>query len=460
MRFTAVLLLLGGLLATAGCTAYSTPSPAVPWTTGFWFWNGSSLDPNDPEEVLDVLFVQAGTIEKSSWSQSSPAPGNPEPRWSLYGSAPSPLPPAKEYWLVYRSDSGSIPSLPIASQIASNWRRLAAGARKANRDIVGIQLDIDSPTASLSTYAEFLRELRTQLPRDTRISITALLDWFRPGTAMNQVAKQVDEFVPQFYDVGDPSSQEPAVAAKIDAKRWGPVFNRLGKPFRIGISTFGRGRMIRRSSSASEDERVQPLYGDLQPLAFAMNPGFQLRVSHNDAGETVLTYQASRQTKLSYDTFRAGDRVQFILSTPETIRAAVASARQMGGAVAGVLFFRWPGAHEVLSTQPVEVLGAARGDTSAQRANRVHTISGECAAVECVDVYLESAHPLSPQPVKYRVTAATPLEYFLSDQSAPVRMVGDSCLEVTLPAYCQRGRLYLGRAVSSHPVEFQVEEEP
>ena len=48
--------------------------------------------------------------------------------------------------------------------------------------------------------------------------------------------------------------------------------------------------------------------------------------------------------------------------------------------------------------QPDEVLDAAGLDAAGtSRQDRVHVVAGDCAAVECVDIYLESAGPLSPR---------------------------------------------------------------
>lgn len=111
--------------------------------------------------------------------------------------------------------------------------------------------------------------------------------------------------------------------------------------------------------------------------------------------------------------------------------------------------------------QPDEVLdaaGVAAAGTSRQ--NRVHVVAGDCVAVECVDIYLESAGPLSPRVARYRIHSSTPLEYFLPEKNLPVHLAGASDVEVSLPPYCGRGRLYLGRAVSLHRAEFMVEVQP
>jgi len=110
--------------------------------------------------------------------------------------------------------------------------------------------------------------------------------------------------------------------------------------------------------------------------------------------------------------------------------------------------------------QPDEVLDAADVHAPGRhKENRVAVMSGDCAAVSCADVYLESAGPLSPQPVRYRIRTSTPLEYFLPEKNVPVHLAGASNLELSIPAYCGRGRLYIGRAVSLQPADFTVEAE-
>ncbi len=127
----------------------------------------------------------------------------------------------------------------------ANWLR-----QQTLEHVIGVQLDVDSPTGQLAAYADFLREVRKGLPKDTQLSITALLDWFRAGTAIDRVIGQVDEFVPQFYDLS--MGRERAVAAKIDANVWGPRFSRFGKRYKIGVSSFGRALEGRRGRPSND----------------------------------------------------------------------------------------------------------------------------------------------------------------------------------------------------------------
>lgn len=389
------------------------------------------------------------------------AKANPTERWFAYGTLPRELPPARDNWLVYRYERQGVPDIQVAPAVAAEITRLQADARERHLNVVGVQLDIDSPTSALPRYADFIRDVRKGLPKGMQVSITALLDWFRNGTAIGNVIAQVDEFVPQFYDVGDPAAEgEAAIAARIDAARWGPVFNRFRKRFRIGISSFGRARLVPHEPPAQSPYRRLVFYGDLRPLDVAANAAFQLQTSRNAADETVLSYRATRKVRVGYERLDAGDIVQLIVSTPAAIRAAVQSARQIKGYLAGVVFFRWPSSREDWAMQPDEVLDAAGvGALGRRKENRVQEIAGDCAAVYCVDVYLDSVSPLSPRPVRYRIRASTPLEYFLPERNVPVHLAGTSELEISLPPYCGRGHLYIGRAVSLQQAEFTVEEE-
>lgn len=450
-------------LALSGCTGRLQSEPqAAKWTYGFWFWQGSSPSAVVSKEPVDVLYVHAGTIE--AYKPYVPAGAkDPGEIWRANGKWPDRVPAALEYWLVFRFERQSVPELIAAPVLALQISQLVADLQRRRIQVTGVQLDIDSPTVWLKSYANLLREFRKGLPKNCEISITALLDWFRDDTDIGDVIQQVDEFVPQFYDVAQYPSEDGvgAVAAKIDASRWGPVFNRFGKRFRIGISTFGRARLLATQGSGRKPYFLSPQFSDLTPLDIATHPAFQLAQERRETKELVLNYRATRETKIEYRDYQPGDTIQFTLATPESIQIAVGEAKRMGGHAAGVIFFRWPAANEQLAMNPDDVLRAAGVAVSESRANETILLSdGGCAAVNCVDVFLDIARPNSPSAVKYRVRSSAPLDYFLPEQNIPVRMVAPSELEVSLPPYGARGRLYLGRAVSAGPAKFTVEDEP
>ncbi len=191
-------------------------------------------------------------------------------------------------------------------------------------------------------------------------------------------------------------------------------------------------------------------FSDLKLLDIATHPAFLLAQERRETKELVLNYRATREAKIGYRNFQPGETMQFIFATPESIQTAVAEAKRMGGHLAGVVFFRWPAPNEQLAMNPDDVLLAAGGAVSEGRAKQTVLVNdGGCAAVKCVDLFLDIAHAISPNVVKYRVRSSTPLEYFLPEHNMPVRMVAPADLEVSLPPYTARGRLYLGRAVSA-----------
>lgn len=442
------------LLLLAGCQGVPTVRPHAPetWTAGFWFWQGSSGGVQASGPPIDVLFCQVGRITRSTY---------PAVHWDAYAELPTELPPARSYWLVFRFDERGIPSPSVAATLADQVSKALAAAEDREVPVAGIQLDIDSPTGQLSEYAKFLREVRRKLPPGVQLSITALLDWFRPGTAIRDVLAQVDEYVPQFYDLGNAlgvtsRSEENPIASPIDSAKWAPVFEKLEKRFRIGISTFGRTRLVPNGGPAASGSY---LIGDLKPLDVGTDPAFSLTVSRTSAQEVQLNYRANRDTRLGYSRLSEGDTIQFVLATPDSIRESVSAAKRFGSYCAGVLFFRWPSERETLAAPPDEVLSSAGLRPAQATGARLFVSDGSCAAVYCVDLYLRMNSPLSPDAQRYAIRSSSELEYFLPYERVPIRLAGSALLALQLPPYGGRTQLYLGRAVTKAHAEYRLQEE-
>lgn len=438
--------LLFVLCLLEGCRSTSPPPPPLPFTTGFWFWRGSASDQPHPVPTLDVLYIHAGNIQLQTNQGAQ--------RWSTWGELPKALPPARQYWLVFRFDRHGVPDLKSVPLLLDSVHRLAKQARQRHLPLVGLQLDIDSPTGALPRYAAYLHAVKQGLSPSLELSITALLDWFRPGTAINKVIDAVDEFVPQFYDLQGPreSVSNPAIAAPLFAARWAPVFSGFEKRFRIGISTFGRSRTL----SDPQTKRVI-YFHDAKPLDFGINPHFTLETSRTPAGELLLRYRASRLTKISFHQFESGEGVEFVLSTPESVRDAVAQARLFGPYCAGVLFFRWPSSGETLAAAPADVLAAAGVIPIVSLPPELLTRDGGCAAVQCTDLILLPGNRLSPYPADYRIRSTATLDYVLPEAGIPLRLTGPLELTLRLPAYTARGQLLLGRVISGPSTRFTLE---
>ncbi len=438
--------LLAALFLLAGCAPTPAPPPTA-FTTGFWFWSGSAARQPRPVPPLDTLYFHAGNISISRYQRP--------PDWSVLADIPPDLPPARQYWAVYRFDLHGVPSPKSVALLHDSFRQLAAQARYRNLPLAGFQLDIDSPTNALPRYAEYLQAVRPGLPPGTELSITALLDWFRAGTAFGKVAAAIDEFVPQFYDLEGPreSYSPPAIAAPLSAAEWAPRFNRFQKRFRVGISTFGRARAL----LPPNPQHTAYYYSNAKPFDFGVRPHFALETSRTPAGELILRYRATQSTKIEYQEFDPGSGVEFVLATPESIRDAVAQARQLGPYCAGVLFFRWPSSGETLAAPPADVLSAAGVLAVSSARTELRTQDGGCAAVQCTDLLLFPDSRLSPHPAALRIRSTAPIDYILPETGVPLRLASPLELTMKLPAYTARGELQLGRIVTPQPARFTLE---
>jgi hypothetical protein len=135
--------------------------PTQPWKDAFWLWEGEGprLSPHKPA----LLYVQV---------QGSRLPVE--------------LPEADEYIVVKRLEPSDEFSAESAGKVARSYKDLLDSAAGTVR-IIGLQIDYDSPTSRLNQYAKFLEEIHSELPSGSLLSITALLDWFKPGTAIASV---------------------------------------------------------------------------------------------------------------------------------------------------------------------------------------------------------------------------------------------------------------------------------
>lgn len=441
--------LLIALLLTVSCGRQKTTSQPLPkWESGYWFWQGSAAE-TPSRARMDSVYFQAGGIDLMRFRGA-------EDQWIVSAGIRNELPSGSAYWAVLRMDRPQIPDASSLPAFARAWKELQDDAAERHMTIAGVQLDIDCPTPSLREYAAFLQQLRKQLPPGWQLSITALLDWFRSGTAIGAVLESVDEFVPQFYDLRSPGSLHytPAIAAPIDARKWAPVFNKFGRRFKIGISTFGRSRFV----PSPNGQAIS--YLDLRPFDLGINPAFELMTRPTPAREIVLQYRARQNTRISYQDFDAGSTIEFVLSTPEAITTAVAEARKMGDRCGGVLFFRWPSRNETMALAPDEVMTAAGVAAIPPLQPTLNVEDERCAAVHCATLSVTGLPARAPTPLRYRVTISENLEYFLPEKGSPVRLAAPRRLEFILPPYAGRLELRLGRAVAARHATYSLEAVP
>lgn len=150
----------------------------------YWLWAGV---PYRPElEQAKTIYLLQGEIA-------------PRPSGGAYvkyqgGAQPGPHGPA--LWLVYR-----VRTLDWPPEILSSINRRLQLWRHHPGEIRGVQLDFDASTANLADYARFLREVRTSLPPDCKLSVTGLMDWASQANPedLDQLSGAVDEVIFQTY---------------------------------------------------------------------------------------------------------------------------------------------------------------------------------------------------------------------------------------------------------------------
>ena len=220
------LLILGGLMVGLGWIAADASSPGAPVVVApspepsirvdgasyrqFWLWG--AVKPQPVLRQAQRLYLLQGHISQQGG----------EARLQAQGLPPSPL-KVPELWLSYR-----VATLDWQPGVVRDLlRQRAAWQAKGNR-VGGIQIDFDAATPKLAAYADFLRQLRRQLPADCQLGITGLLDWGANGdvATLNGLAGVVDELVVQTY----------RGRTTVDHyEQYLPALQRLTLPFKLGL---------------------------------------------------------------------------------------------------------------------------------------------------------------------------------------------------------------------------------
>jgi hypothetical protein len=180
----------------------------------FWLWAGVK-----PQAVLDrakTVYILQGEIRGVRNARLvTLRPGTPAVDHA-------------ELWIVYRAESLDWHDSVMPRIISDLARWKAAGNRMA-----GVQIDFDAATPGLARYADFLRELRKDLPNKAKLSVTGLLDWSSQGdsAALGALAGTVDEVVLQTYQGRHTIPNYQAYLASLA---------RLDMPYKIGLVQGGQ----------------------------------------------------------------------------------------------------------------------------------------------------------------------------------------------------------------------------
>jgi hypothetical protein len=124
---------------------------------------------------------------------------------------------------------------PDAESLALRMREVADSWKAAGVNVRGVELDCDQPTSGLESYVTLVTELRSRLPSDLLLSITALPTWASSPHLPSLLAAP-DEVVLQVHAVDEPSRGlfDPDRAQQAIA-----AYARWGEPLAVSLPTYG-----------------------------------------------------------------------------------------------------------------------------------------------------------------------------------------------------------------------------
>lgn len=168
----------------AGCRLAATDAPdrvSAGDHEAFFLWAG--VEPSAALENASTVYLHSGEIRRD----------NPAHMHSMR-SVPK-LGDQVEIWMTVRADRLDWDET-VYERVLSDLTRWSRG-----NNLVGLQIDHDSPTGDLANYADFLTQLRARLPKQYQLSATGLLDWSAQGDpeALKALGDAVDDIVVQTY---------------------------------------------------------------------------------------------------------------------------------------------------------------------------------------------------------------------------------------------------------------------
>lgn len=119
-------------------------------------------------------------------------------------------------------------SIPEASAAAFVSKTILKTVKKSSQNSKVIQIDFDALEDERPFYKSLLAELRKELPRDIKISMTALASWLLGDTWLEPGS--VDETVAMLFSIGPERND---VLSRLSKQ---PLSNGAGIPVAIGIS--------------------------------------------------------------------------------------------------------------------------------------------------------------------------------------------------------------------------------
>ncbi len=214
-RFYAVCSFMALSLCLWACTPNQSASSSTVDASqydSFWIWGNISSAPY-LSKAREIYILQGEVRLNKNAHQSALIP---------QGVAVLKV-PHQQVWLVYRNHllNWRPEEIQLIAQRIQQWEQ--AGNR-----IQGIQIDFDSPTKDLKSYALFLAKLRAALPPKYRLSITGLLDWanIQDQQTLHLLQENIDELVIQSYQGSTTIQNYQSYLKKV---------SKLQLPYKIGI---------------------------------------------------------------------------------------------------------------------------------------------------------------------------------------------------------------------------------
>ena len=192
-------------------------------------------------------------------------------------------------------------------------KALIRGLSRDGAVVAGLEIDHDCATAHLPAYADFLADLRAELP-GLPLSITALPAWLS-STALDRLLAQADAAILQVHAVEAPARGlfDPSLAA-----RWAGEFGRrTEKPFRVALPAYEVRVTYSETGALAGVEAERPLLSGAQE-------GDALRARPEDVARLIAVLERDPPPTLAgFVWFRLPTAADRRAWTPETWRAVI-----------------------------------------------------------------------------------------------------------------------------------------
>ncbi|WP_085901341.1 DUF3142 domain-containing protein [Kiloniella majae] len=162
-----------------------------------WVWAGQSLDDKDQNQQKFIdncetlkLTCKVGVtrVLVRSW-------GYDTGQKSIPHQSPKSFPNTEKLILTYRMEKrvGAREIVAFINRDINIWKR-------AGRNIIGVEIDYDSPSSKLNDYRLWLQTVKNQIPADVSIRITGLPTWYEDNRkGAKKLAATVAEVSLMFY---------------------------------------------------------------------------------------------------------------------------------------------------------------------------------------------------------------------------------------------------------------------